>query len=197
MGGCESVTISLSRHMPSLLLLEWGAIMLYFGLSGRASAFLHPNFRPLLWLAGTLLVLTAVIVAIVSESKCCDKVETGSDDSHHPGSDADHVAEASNGQSEKGRLTLTGVARVLVLCLPIALASMISPDSYGETFLENRGIVSTFQRPAGTSSTAESTTASEDIDGSDANDSVLERSTVCCVAGGGTGASRVRRAGRK
>ena len=45
-----------SKYASSLILFEWGAIMLYFNLSGRVSAFLNPNFRPLLWIVGVMLV---------------------------------------------------------------------------------------------------------------------------------------------
>ena len=65
------MTSSLSKYASSLILLEWGAIMLYFNLSGRVSAFLHPNFRPLLWLVGVSLALTAVIIAFAHKSACC------------------------------------------------------------------------------------------------------------------------------
>ena len=54
------MTTALSKYVSSLILLEWAAIMLYFNLSGRVSAFLHPNFRPLLWIVGIMLVLTAL-----------------------------------------------------------------------------------------------------------------------------------------
>jgi hypothetical protein len=56
------MTTSLSKYASSLILFEWGAIMLYFNLSGRVLAFLHPNFRPLLWIVGIMLVLTAIII---------------------------------------------------------------------------------------------------------------------------------------
>jgi hypothetical protein len=51
------MTTAQSKYLSSLILLEWGAIMLYFNLSGRVSAFLHPNFRPLLWIVGVMPVL--------------------------------------------------------------------------------------------------------------------------------------------
>ena len=40
------MTTTLSKYLSSLILLEWGAIMLYFNLSGRVCAFLHPNLVP-------------------------------------------------------------------------------------------------------------------------------------------------------
>ena len=149
------MTTALSKYLSSLILLEWGAIMLYFNLSGRVSAFLHPNFRPLLWIVGIMLVLTAVIIAFARESGCCDGDETESIHDHDHSGGANHIEHAHHRHSASGRLTAAGVVSVLVLCLPIALAAMISPDSFGETFLRNRGIVQTVQQSDKTSLTAE------------------------------------------
>jgi uncharacterized membrane protein YcgQ (UPF0703/DUF1980 family) len=148
------MTTSLSKYASSLILLEWGAIMLYFNLSGRVSAFLHPHFRPLLWVVGIMLVLTAIIIAFAQGSGCRDDNETESIHDHDHNCGANHIEHAHRGNTTNGRLTTTGVVSFLVLCLPIALAAMISPDSFGETFLRNRGIVQTVQQPDKTSLTA-------------------------------------------
>ena len=116
------MTTSLSRYTSSLVLLEWGAIMLYFGLRGRLSAFLHPAFHPLFWLAGTLLVLTAAFIAFSGESGCCEE---------------HHVHERHGNVATKGMVATKGIGLV-VLCFPIALAAIISPDGFGETFVRNR-----------------------------------------------------------
>ena len=172
------MTTALSKYVSSLIVLEWGAIMLYFNLSGRVFAFLHPNFRPLLWIVGIMLVLTAVIIAFARESGCCDGDETESIHNHDHSGGANHIEHAHHGHSASGRLTAAGVVSVLVLCLPIALAAMISPDSFGETFLRNRGIVQTVQQPDKTSLTAEqSSTASENNPGADRDNSILDQNS--------------------
>jgi uncharacterized repeat protein (TIGR03943 family) len=129
-------------------------IMLYFTLSGRVSAFLHPNFRPLLWIVGIMLVLTAIVIAFARESGCCEDDETESMHDHDHNCGANHIEHAHHGNSANRRLTAAGVVSFLVLCLPIALAAMISPDSFGETFLRNRGIIQTIQQPDKASLTA-------------------------------------------
>ena len=147
-----------SKYVSSLILFEWGAIMLYFNLSGRVSAFLHPNFRPLLWIVGIMLVLTTLITAFAGGSGCCDN------NGHVHDCGADHPEHAHHGNKANRRLTATGVVSFLVLCFPIALAAIISPDSFGESFLRNRGVVQTIQQSDKTSLTAaQSTAASSNI----------------------------------
>ena len=117
------MTSSLSKYASSFVLLEWGVIMLYFSISGRVADFLHPTFRPLFLLAGVLLPIVACFIAFSRESSCC-----GEDHDHEP-----HGKIANRGW------TATGIASLLVLCFPMALAVIVSPDSFGETFLRNRG----------------------------------------------------------
>ena len=136
------MTGSLSKYASSLILLEWGAIMLYFNLSGRVSAFLHPNFRPLLWVVGVSLALTAVIIAFTQKTECCGAGEAVS--THDHGREENHH-HSHYGDETHGRLTAANVMSFLVLCVPIALAAIISPDSFGETFLRNRGTIESAQ----------------------------------------------------
>ena len=130
---------SLSKYASSLLLLEWGAIMLYFHLSGRVAAFLHPHFRPLLWVVGVSLTLTAVVIAFAKTSECC--AENHHEHSHHE-------------SHSHGGLTAAGAMSFLVLCVPIALAAMVSPDRFGETFLRNRGTIETARLLPGSNATS-------------------------------------------
>jgi uncharacterized repeat protein (TIGR03943 family) len=153
-----------SKYVSSLILFEWGAIMLYFNLTGRVSAFLHPNFRPLLWIVGIMLVLTALITVFAQGSECCDRNGTESVHDHAHSCGPGHTEHGHGGHSPRRKLTATGAVSFLVLCIPIALAAMISPDSFGETFLGNRGIVQTVQQPDKTSLTvAQSAAASSNI----------------------------------
>ena len=153
-----------SKYASSLILFEWGAIMLYFNLSGRVSGFLHPNFRPLFWIVGIMLVLTALIIVFAQGSGCCDDNGTESIHTHVHDCGVDHPEHAHQGDKAHSRLTARGVVRFLVLCFPIALAAVISPDSFGENFLRNRGVVQTIQQSDKTSLTAaQSTAASSNI----------------------------------
>jgi 4-alpha-glucanotransferase len=110
-----------------------------FNLSRRVSAFLHPNFRRLLWLVGVSLALTAVIIAFTHKSECCWADEAPSTHDHGPG--AHHNEHSHHGDQAHAGLTAASVMSFLVPCVPIALAAVISPDRFGETFLRNRGTI--------------------------------------------------------
>jgi hypothetical protein len=152
------VTAFHSKYASSLILFEWGAIMLYFNLSGRVSAFLHPNFRPLLWIVGVMLVLTAFITVFAGGSGCCDN------NGHVHDCGVDHPEHAHHENKANRRLTATGVVSFLVLCFPTALAAVISPDSFGESFLRNRGVVQTIQQPDKTALAAAQSSAASSND---------------------------------
>ena len=154
------MTSSLSKYASSLILLEWGAIMLYFNLSGRVSAFLHPNFRPLLWLVGVSLALTAVIIAFAHKSECCGADEALS--THDHGRGAHHHGHSHHGDQAHKGLTAASVMSFLVLCVPIALAAVISPDRFGETFLRNRGTIETVRVLPGSEAKAAPQPSAED-----------------------------------
>ncbi|MGH8095018.1 MAG: TIGR03943 family putative permease subunit [Chthoniobacterales bacterium] len=111
----------LSRALPSLTLLEWGAILSYFYFSGRLASFLHPMFRPLVLVTGILLVITAVCVGVFPEETC----------------DHDHEEEGHT----HGGLTPGSVLAFFLLIVPVALAAKVSPDSYGAGLIERRGLV--------------------------------------------------------
>ncbi len=113
----------LSKYLAPLTLLEWGGIMMYFYLSGRIAAFLHPMFRPMVLVAGVLLAVTAVVL-LFSKTECCGH---GDDEEGHS-----HSHEHS---------AFRNVMSFLILLLPIALAAGISPDSYGSNMVRNRGVI--------------------------------------------------------
>lgn len=113
----------LSKYLAPLTLLEWGGIMLYFYLSGRIAAFLHPMFRPMVLAAGVLLAITAFVL-LFSKTDCCghnDEEEGHSHSHEHSG--------------------WRNVMSFFILLLPIALAAGISPDSYGSNMVRNRGVI--------------------------------------------------------
>ncbi len=154
------MTSSLSKYASSLILLEWGAIMLYFNLSGRVSAFLHPNFRPLLWLVGVSLALTAVIIALADTSECCGADEAPSTHDHSRG--ANHHEHSHHGDQAHEGHTAASVMSFLVLCVPIALAAVVSPDRFGETFLRNRGTIESVRMLPGSEAKSAPQPAAED-----------------------------------
>ena len=122
------------RILAPLTLLEWGGILMYFYCSGRIAAFLHPFFRPLVFLTGILLVLTALCVAIFAEEDC-SYMSDDHDLTEHNGDQNDHTGH-SHAELSFGRLLA-----FLILLLPLALAAKISPDNYGATLIKNRGLV--------------------------------------------------------
>jgi uncharacterized repeat protein (TIGR03943 family) len=110
-----------SRWLPCATLAAWSAILLYFYFSGRITAFLHPMFRPYILVAGLVLAGMAVVfVLLPSEAECCTTAECG-----HPFS----------------RLASGKALTFLVLLLPLSVAALLSPDSFGKTTIQNRGMI--------------------------------------------------------
>ncbi|HEX4666458.1 MAG TPA: DUF1980 domain-containing protein [Chthoniobacterales bacterium] len=122
----------LRRALPSLTLLEWGAILSYFYFSGRLASFLHPMFRPLVLATGILLVITAICVGLFPEESC----------------DHDHEGEGH----AHGGLTPGSILAFFLLIVPLALAAKVSPDSYGAALIERRGLVQDIRSLPGMSS---------------------------------------------
>ncbi len=114
------MTKTLDRWLPSLTLTLWGSVLLYFFYSGRLSAFLHPSFRPGVMIAGAVLLVLALAVAIGGSASCCEEDGCG-----HPIS----------------RLTSGKLLAFAVLILPISLAFRQSQDSFGLAAIENRGVI--------------------------------------------------------
>jgi uncharacterized repeat protein (TIGR03943 family) len=110
-----------SRWLPCATLAAWSAILLYFHLSGRIAAFLHPMFRPYVLIAGIVLAGMAVMFVLMpGEAQCCTTSECG-----HPFS----------------RLASGKALTFLVLLLPFTVAAFFSPDAFGRTTIQNRGII--------------------------------------------------------
>jgi uncharacterized repeat protein (TIGR03943 family) len=128
---------TLGRLLAPLTLLEWGGILTYFYCSGRIAAFLHPLFRPLVLITGILLLLTAICVTIFREEDCSHI----SHDDDHERDLADHEPEEDHHLHSHGQLSLGRFLGFIILLLPLALAAKISPDNYGSTLIENRGLV--------------------------------------------------------
>ena len=113
------------RWLPGTTLLAWSSILLYFFFSGRIAAFLHPNFRPLVLIAGTVMLLLAVVFIFASDAPdCCSE-----DGCAHP----------------MGRFTIGRVLTFVILLLPIGTAASLSPDAFGVSTILNRGVISDAQ----------------------------------------------------
>lgn len=113
------------RWLPGVTLFAWSSILLYFFFSGRIAAFLHPNFRPFVLIAGTVMLLLAVgFVFSPDASECCTDGECA-----HPMS----------------RFTIGRLLTFVVLLLPIGTAASLSPDAFGVSTIMNRGVISDAQ----------------------------------------------------
>jgi len=157
---------TLARILAPLALLEWGGIFTYFYFSGRIAAFLHPSFRGLALVAGILLIIIAVIVAVFHEETCEHETHAPAPVPHdheehehdHEEHEHDHEGACShehhhhehhhNHEDEEpshshGTLSFGGLLSFLVLLLPMALATTFSTDSYSANLISNRGTTDT------------------------------------------------------
>ena len=117
------MTQSLNRWLPSLTLACWSGILLYFHLSGRLAAFLHPAFRPGVLIAGAVLLAFAIGSAIGSvfgggNTSCC--------------------ADGACGHAV--RPTLGKLLAFAVLLIPLAVALGTPRNGFGLAAIENRGV---------------------------------------------------------
>jgi uncharacterized repeat protein (TIGR03943 family) len=111
----------LSRWLPGATLLAWATLLLYFFLSGRLSAFLVPMFRPLVLVAGLLLLVLAVMAwTLPGGGECCEDTTCS-----HP----------------LGRVTSGRILVFLVLFLPVYAALSLPRDGFGVNAIENRGLI--------------------------------------------------------
>lgn len=113
----------LSRvSIPSILLL-WGAVILYFCLSGRIVSYLHPSFQWFAFAAGVVLTLLGAAALIVPDHHGCGcdtACDTACDShGHHP----------------------LGLPSLAVLVVPLLTAATISQDHFSTSTVMNRGMV--------------------------------------------------------
>lgn len=110
--------------LAPITLLEWGGVLLYFYLSGRLSAFLHPSFRPQVLIAGLALVSCGVLLFLTRKQTAiceCGIVENCPEQTRSP-------------------LIASWLFPVMLL-LPLAIAAVFTRDNYGANILATRGIV--------------------------------------------------------
>ena len=107
------------KYLSAFALLEWGAILLYFYISGRLAAFLHPKFHTMVLTSGILLVIASV----------CYLIADG------------NVAEHDCGNEHDQTLSLKRAFSFCILLFPIGLATFISPDGFSASKIRNTGFV--------------------------------------------------------
>lgn len=114
------MTSLFTRWIPALSLGAWSAILLTAHLSGRASKFLHPAFRPGVLAAGAILgFLSLLIASRETPPECC----------------ADASCTHPLSRSRLGRWMMFGI-----LVVPASFAAWLSPDTFSKQAFEQRGI---------------------------------------------------------
>lgn len=109
-----------NRWLPCVTLGAWSAVLLTFYFNGRVKDFLAPPFRPYVLIAGGVLALMAFVFAVFrADASCCSLAECG---------------------HSLSRLATGRILTFLVLLVPISVAAYFSPESFGKTAIENRGI---------------------------------------------------------
>lgn len=109
-----------NRWLPCLTLAAWSAVMLVFYFNGRVKDLLAPPFRPYVLVAGLVLAFLALIFLVFrADASCCSSAECG---------------------HSLSRFATGRFLTFLVLIVPISVAAVFSPESFGKTAIENRGI---------------------------------------------------------
>jgi uncharacterized repeat protein (TIGR03943 family) len=109
-----------NRWLPCVTLAAWSAVLLTFYASGRVKVFVAPSFRPYVLIAGIVLaVLAFVFLLFRADASCCSSAECG---------------------HSLSRMASGRILTFLVLLVPVTVAAFVSPDSFGRTAIENRGI---------------------------------------------------------
>lgn len=109
-----------NRWLPCLTLAAWSAVLLIFHFNGKVTNLLAPMFRPYVPIAGILLgVMALVFLLFRADASCCSSAECG---------------------HSLSRLASGKILTFLILLVPLTVAATFSPDSFGKTAIENRGI---------------------------------------------------------
>jgi len=107
------------KYLSALALLEWGAILLYFYISGRLAVFLHPSFHSMVLTSGILLVIGAVCNLVI--------------DRRGPEHDC--------GREHDQSLSFKTAVTFFILFVPLAVAALVSPNSFSAAKMRNTGFV--------------------------------------------------------
>lgn len=120
------------RVLFSLVLIVWGAVLVYFYATGRITKYLAPDFRTLALGGGLgLLVVGAFNLLTATQDASCGH-DHGADDSH------DHES-----------LDVHPLAAVLILLVPLGLGVAWTKDAFSLGSLTRKGLL---DNPAETSS---------------------------------------------
>ncbi len=125
-----------SQFLSSGILATWGGVLAWFYFSGRISDYLHPAFQAFAGLAGIVFLLLAAAGLRRRPHGhggcgCC----------------ADH-----------GHSHGPGIFQSVILTVPLVAAALISPDRFGATAVQNRGLVESIgSLPAAAGPVAEGT----------------------------------------
>lgn len=115
----------LRRILYSLAVLVWSGVLLYFHNSGRINHYLAPDFRPLALLGGLGLAGLGLFTLLTAgQAATC-----GHD--HGSGEDDPHDHEASD---------LHPLVAVLLMVVPIALATAWTKDEFSASTLARKGL---------------------------------------------------------
>ena len=121
---------TLSRGLSALTLVAWGVLMLYFYLSGRLAEYLVPAYRPMVAIAGVVMLLLAVSMVWGNRGGAAGLLSDGlaSDDRFDAAS--------------APRIRAAQVLAFLMLVVPIWAATGVSADHFSASTMLNRGILS-------------------------------------------------------
>jgi uncharacterized repeat protein (TIGR03943 family) len=137
-----------------LLLLLWGAFVLWLDLSKQLSTYLHPSLQPYTAAAGVVLLilaffsLRALLNGTAEPHSCCHHEHTCCDghdhEPHHADAGDEHLHEAVLESShhhgeEKGAGML--LFKTLVLLLPLSIVVLGQSNHYTLSTITNRGVV--------------------------------------------------------
>ncbi len=140
---------TLSRGLSALTLVAWGVLMLYFYLSGRLAEYLVPAYRPMVAVAGIVMLLLAVSMVWTNR--------TGLRGLMSDGLASEDRFEAASAP----RVRAAQVLAFLTLVVPIWAAVGVSADHFSASTVLNRGIVSDPSKLPGKPSAAMVSAASQ------------------------------------
>lgn len=113
-----------NRWLPCITLAAWSAVLLIFHFNGKVANLLAPPFRPYVPIAGVFLGIMALVFLIFrADASCCSSAECG---------------------HSLSRLATGKILTFLILLVPLTVAALFSPDSFGKTAIQNRGITEDF-----------------------------------------------------
>jgi uncharacterized repeat protein (TIGR03943 family) len=114
----------MNRLLTTTTLLVWGVLLLWFAVTGRVTAYLHPQFHALVAGAGVILLALVPLWWWASRKE-----------EHACAHGCDH-----DGHDHGGGGAIRWLA-FAVLLVPVPAAAVLSPSQFGEAMVMNRGIV--------------------------------------------------------